>query len=342
MRLQATIAAMNLLQTLESARNVLRFKHMAIKTEKSYLGWIRRYAYWCRDNSGGGHEDKVRGFLTYLATDRNVSASTQNQALNAIVFLYKQVLRDDVGDFSGFHPARQPRRLPVVLSRDEVERLLSHLTGMHWLIVTLLYGSGLRLAECLSLRVQDIDFARRIITVRNGKGAKDRAVMLPDSVAEPLRHHIESVRRQHARDLADGYGSVYLPHALERKYPRAGYEFGWQYAFPASKISACPRTGELRRHHIHDSAVSKALRGARKAARITKRMGAHTLRHSFATHLLENGTDIRTIQHLLGHADVSTTQIYTHIAERGAAGVTSPLEQLSARKPAAVVGSIGR
>lgn len=320
---------MNLNQTLEAARNVLRFKHMAYKTEKSYLGWIRRYAYWCRDHSAGSHEDKVKGFLTALARERDVSASTQNQALNAIVFLYRQVLREDVGDFSGFHPARQPRRLPMVLSRDEVVRLLSHLTGMHWMIVALLYGSGLRLAECLSLRVQDIDFGRRIITVRDGKGAKDRAVMLPDSVAEPLRHHLEAVRRQHQKDLAGGYGSVYLPHALERKYPRAAYEFGWQYVFPASKIGACPRTGELRRHHLHDSAVSKALREARLSAKITKRLGAHTLRHSFATHLLESGTDIRTIQQLLGHADVTTTQIYTHVAERGAAGVTSPLEAIS-------------
>lgn len=325
---------MNLPQTIEAARNVLRFRHMAYKTEKSYLGWIRRYAYWCSGHATGSHEDKVRGFLTDLARERNVSASTQNQALNAIVFLYRHVLREEVGDFSGFHPARLPRHLPMVLSRDEVAALLAHLTGVHWMIAALLYGAGLRLAECLSLRVQDIDFRRKIITVRDGKGAKDRAVMLPDSVAEPLRHHLEAVRRLHARDLADGYGSVYLPHALERKYPRAAYEFGWQYVFPASKIGACPRTGELRRHHLHDSAVSKALRDARNAAKIVKRMGAHTLRHSFATHLLESGTDIRTIQQLLGHADVTTTQIYTHVAERGAAGVTSPLEQLSRRMAA--------
>lgn len=318
---------MNLHQTIEAARNVLRFRHMAVKTEKSYIYWIRAFAAWCTAHPVGEHQDKVRGFLTHLARDKDVSASTQNQALNAIVFLYRHVLQEDVGNFAGFHPARQPRRLPTVLSRDEVARMLGHMSGMHWMIAALLYGSGLRLAECLSLRVKDVDFGRHIITVRDGKGAKDRAVMLPSSVEEPLRHHIEDVRRLHAKDLAAGYGSVYLPHALERKYPRAAYEFGWQYIFPASQVGPCPRTGEIRRHHIHDSAVSKALKAARRAANIVKHAGAHTLRHSFATHLLESGTDIRTIQELLGHADVSTTQIYTHVAVRGAAGVTSPLEQ---------------
>lgn len=325
---------MNLTQTIEAARNVLRFKHMAVKTEKSYVHWIRRFALWCKDPPGGDHADKVRGFLTHLAREKDVSASTQNQALNAVVFLYCHVLNEDVGNFAGFHPARQPRRLPTVLSQDEMAALLGHMSGMHWMIAALLYGSGLRLNEALSLRVKDVDFGRCIITVRDGKGAKDRAVMLPSSVAEPLRHHIEDVRRIHAQDLAAGYGSVYLPHALERKYPRAAYEFGWQFVFPASKIGACPRTGELRRHHIHDSAVSKALKAARMAARITKHAGAHTLRHSFATHLLERGTDIRTIQELLGHADVSTTQIYTHVAIKGAAGVTSPLEAMNVRRTA--------
>lgn len=321
---------MNLIQTIEAARNVLRFKHMAIKTEKSYVGWISRYGHWCQAHPDGSHEDKVRAYLTHLATDRRVSQSTQNQALNAIVFLYRHVLRVDVGNFAGFHPARPPRRLPNVLTQEEVSRLLAHMTGQHWLIGALLYGAGLRLAEALSIRVQDIDFGRGIITVRGGKGDKDRAVMLPATVAEPLRHHIEAVRRTHAQDLAVGYGSVYLPHALERKYPRAAYEFGWQYVFPASKVGPCLRTGEIRRHHIHDSAVSKAIKTARKAAKIVKPVGAHTLRHSFATHLLEAGADIRTIQQLLGHADVSTTMIYTHVVRKGAAGVTSPLDRMAA------------
>lgn len=321
---------MNLTQTIDAARNVLRFRHMSYRTEQAYLHWIKRYAHWCRAHADGSHEDKVREFLTTLACDRDVSASTQNQALNAIVFLYRHVLHEEVGDFPGFHPARLPRHLPVVLSVPEVSALLSHLTGMHWLIGALLYGAGLRLAECLSLRVKDVDFGRRVVTVRDGKGAKDRAVMLPAAVAEPLRHHLEDVRRLHARDLAAGLGEVYLPHALELKYPSAAKEFGWQFIFPASKPGPDPRTGVIRRHHLHDSAMSKAIRAARKAARILKPVGAHTLRHSFATHLLESGTDIRTIQQLLGHAHVSTTQIYTHVAEKGAAGLPSPLDRIAA------------
>ena len=321
---------MKLTDTIEAARNVLRFRHMSYRTEQAYLHWIKRYAHWCGAHSMGSHEDKVRGFLTALARDRDVSASTQNQALNAIVFLYRNVLREDVGDFSGFHPARLPRHLPVVLSVPEVSALLAHLTGMHWLIGALLYGAGLRLAECLSLRVKDVDFGRRIVTVRDGKGAKDRAVMLPAAVADPLRHHLEDVRRLHARDLAAGLGEAYLPHALELKYPTVAKEFGWQFIFPASKPGPDPRSGVIRRHHLHDSAMSKAIRAARKAARIVKPVGAHTLRHSFATHLLETGTDIRTIQQLLGHAHVSTTQIYTHVAEKGAACLPSPLDRIAA------------
>lgn len=321
---------MNLTKTIEVARNVMRFKHMSYRTEQAYIHWMKRYAYWCMEHAGGSHEDKVRAFLTHLAREREVSASTQNQALNAVVFLYKHILQQEVGDFSGFHPARQPRRLPVVLSRTEVDALLGHLRGMHWLIVALLYGAGLRLTECLSLRVKDVDFGRNIITVREGKGDKDRSVMLPAVVAEPLRHHIEDVRRIHASDLAAGLGEAYMPHALARKFPGAVKSFAWQFVFPATRPGPDPRTGAIRRHHIHDSAVSKAIKAAARSARIVKHLGAHTLRHSFATHLLESGTDIRTIQQLLGHADVSTTQIYTHVARHGAAGTTSPLDRRAA------------
>lgn len=321
---------MNLTQTLEAARNVMRFRQMSYRTEQSYLHWIKRFGFWCLEHRDGDHQDKARGYLTHLARERNVSAATQKQALNAIVFLYKQVMRIEVGDFSGFSPARMPRHLPVVLSVQEVQRLLAHMTGQHWLIAALLYGAGLRLQEGLSLRVKDIDFGRRIITVRDGKGAKDRAVMLPDTVANALEHHLEDVRRIHQRDLAAGLGEAYMPKALATKYPRAAKEFGWQFAFPASRPGPDPRTGEIRRHHLHDSAMSKAIKAAARAARINKPIGAHTLRHSFATHLLESGTDIRTIQQLLGHADVSTTQIYTHVAQRGAAGTTSPLDRMAA------------
>lgn len=321
---------MNLPSTIETARNVLRFRHMSYRTEQAYVYWIKRYAYWCKDHADGDHHAKVRAFLTHLARDKDVAASTQNQALNAIVFLYRHVLQKDVGDFSGFHPARLPRRLPVVLSVAEVHALLDHMKGMHWMIAALLYGSGLRLNECLSLRVKDVDFSRHMITIRDGKGAKDRAVMLPSLVTDPLRFHLEAVCRLHLRDLAAGLGDAYMPHALEIKYPRAAKEFGWQFVFPASKPGPCPRTGVIRRHHIHDSAVSKAIKSAARAAKLLKPVGAHTLRHSFATHLLEGGTDIRTIQQLLGHADVSTTQIYTHVAQHGAAGVTSPLDRMAA------------
>jgi integron integrase len=321
---------MNLAQTLSAARDVMRFKQMSYRTEQSYLHWIKRFAFWCREHGEGGHVEKVRGFLTHLARDGRVAVATQKQAMNALVFLYRHVLGEPVGDFSGFAPARSPRHLPTVLLRGEVEALLGHLHGVHWLIAALLYGAGLRLAEGLSLRVKDVDFARRVVTVRDGKGAKDRVVMLPDRVAEALRLHIEDVARVHRRDLAAGLGEAYMPGALARKFPSAAREFGWQFVFPASRPGPCPRTGVVRRHHLHDSALSKAIKAAARAARILKPVGAHTLRHSFATHLLEAGTDIRTIQELLGHAHVSTTQIYTHVADRGAAGTLSPLDRRAA------------
>lgn len=277
-------------EIMEAARNTIRFRQMAYRTEKAYL-----------------------------------------HSLNAINFLYRQVLRLDLGDFSSFAPAKRPRTVPVVLSKEEVRRLLEAVPhGQHWLIASLLYGAGLRLAECLMLRIKDIDFDRRAVYVRAGKGNKDRTSILPQVVADPLRQHIEQVRRVHQRDLARGLGEAYMPGALGRKYPNAGKEFAWQFVFPASKPGPCPRTGEIRRHHIHASAVGKALKAATRQANIHKKISAHTLRHSFATHLLEDGKDIRTIQELLGHKDVSTTMIYTHVANTGAAGTTSPLDSLVA------------
>lgn len=317
-------------ELLQAARNTIRFQQKSYKTEKSYMGWIVRFASWCIAHPDGTHEEKIRGFLTHLARDRDVSATTQNLALNAINFLYRQVLRMELGAFGDFTPARRPRTVPVVLSRNEVRRLLDAMSGMHWLIASLLYGSGLRLAECLMLRIKDVDFDRMAVYVRAGKGNKDRTVPLPASIVETLRHHIEQVRRTHQRDLAQGLGEAYMPGALGRKYPTAGKEFAWQFVFPASKPGPCPRTGEIRRHHIHSSAVGKAMKEAKRLAGIDKKLSAHTLRHSFATHLLEAGKDIRTIQELLGHEDVSTTMIYTHVAAVGASGVASPLDGLRA------------
>ncbi|MCU7842176.1 MAG: integron integrase [Candidatus Thiodiazotropha sp. (ex Troendleina suluensis)] len=314
---------------MERARNVARFRHLSYKTEKSYLHWIGRYGRWCAKNSSGDHAIKLRNYLTHLAVDRKVSKSTQQQALNALVFLYRRVLDIDLGDIGQFRPATAPKRLPVVLSQNEVAELFCHMHGVTKLIASLLYGSGLRLNEALSLRVQDVDIQRSMIIIRSGKGDKDRPAILPTPLIEDLRKQLQQAEITHHRDLQSGYGEVYLPNAIERKYPNASKETAWQFLFQSSRIGACPRTGVLRRHHLHDSAVSKAIKKAAIAASIHKRVGAHTLRHSFATHLLERGTDIRTIQQLLGHAHVSTTQIYTHVANNGACGVASPLEVLA-------------
>lgn len=316
---------MNMQQIIERATNVARFRHLSLETERSYLHWIKRYAYYCKANPQGGHADKVRGFLTWLAVKKNVSKSTQSVALNAIAFLYHQVLDIKLGDIGQFRPATAPKRLPVVLSRPEVDRLLSHMRGITGLIASLLYGSGLRLNEALTLRVQDLDFDRDIITVRAAKGDKDRPVMLPAEIRAELQHQVELAAINHRRDLAAGYGSVYLPHALARKFPHADTDLRWQYVFQSTTIGACPRTGVMRRHHLHKSAVSKALKKATLAAGITKRVGAHTLRHSFATHLYESGVDIVSIQKLLGHSQLKTTMIYTHVSQRGVASIASPL-----------------
>jgi integron integrase len=323
------IYTMKLSEIIESVRNTMRFRQMSPRSEKTYVYWIRWFSRWCVAHASLSHEDRIMAFLTYLARDRNVAAATQRQALNAIIFLYKRVLKIDIGDVSRFAYAKKPRRLPVVLSRDEIVSILPKITGQNYFIVSLLYGAGLRLNEALSVRVKDIDFDRQSITIRQGKGNKDRIVMLPKPIAKELHHHIEKVRRIHQRDLAAGFGEAYLPGALGRKYPNAAREFGWQFVFPASRIGPDPRTGALRRHHVHDSAVSKTLKSSVRLVGVKKQVGAHTLRHSFATHLLEDGHDIRTIQQLLGHKHVSTTMIYTHVSKLGVAGVASPLEHLT-------------
>jgi integron integrase len=272
----------------------------------------------------------VGAFLTWLATAQHVSASTQNQALAALLFLYEQVLHVPIGPIEHVVRAKQPLRLPVVLSRDEVAAVLSHLEGTTWVIGMLLYGAGLRLEECLELRVKDIDFDRSQITVKRGKGQKDRVTPLPSAVVDALRRHLEMVRQLHQTDLAPGGGRVMLPDALDKKYPSAAKEWGWQFVFPASRICRDPRWGPPTRFHLHESAVQKAIAAAVRRSGIAKRAGPHTFRHSFATHLLEDGYDIRTVQELLGHKDVSTTMVYTHVLNRGAGAVRSPADRLVA------------
>ncbi len=308
----------------------LRAGHYSRRTEEAYVHWIRRFLlFHQRRHPVELTEEDVSAFLTHLAVAGNVAASTQNQALAAILFLYGKVLKKPLGRLEGVVRAKRPKRLPVVLTQAEVESLLRHMDGTPRLIATLLYGSGLRLMEALRLRVKDVDFERNEVTVRDGKGQKDRLTMLPGSIKPALAQHLESVRCQHEQDLARGFGRVYLPFALARKYPNAAAEWCWQYVFPARTISVDPRSGERRRHHLNESVVSRALRRAVRAAGITKHVTSHALRHSFATHLLESGHDIRTVQELLGHKDVSTTMIYTHVLNRGGRGVESPADKLS-------------
>jgi len=305
----------------------LRVGHYSRRTEEAYLGWIRRFIRF----HGGRHPRELRepavvAFLEDLAGPGRVSASTQNQALNALCFLYEHVLEQKLGSLGPFARAQRTERLPAVLSREEARAVLEALGGSMRLIGELLYGCGLRLLEALRLRVKDVDFARLQITVRGGKGDKDRMTMLPVSVAERLREHLEGVRLRHAAELAAGRGEVWLPEALAVKFPRASREWAWQWVFPARQLSRDPESGGIRRHHVHENAVQKAVQAAVAECGLNKRATCHTLRHSFATHLLENGYDIRTVQELLGHKDVSTTQIYTHVMQKPGLGVRSPLD----------------
>jgi integron integrase len=312
---------------LEEVRDAIRRRHYSLRTEQTYVHWIKRFIYF----SGKRHPREmgaaeVTAFLNHLARERDVAASTQNQALSALLFLYREGLAMPLPWLDSLERAQRPARLPTVLTRDEVQRLLVQLEGTRWLMASLLYGAGLRLRECLKLRVKDVDFGYRQILVRDGKGAKDRVTMLPESLIEPLKAQLARSRALHDRDAAAGYGEVELPQALARKYPRAPHEWGWKFIFPSPRLSTDPRSGAVRRHHVYENYLIRAVKQAARAARIVKHVSCHTLRHSFATHLLECGYDIRTVQELLGHSDVSTTMIYTHVLHKGGRGVKSPLD----------------
>jgi integron integrase len=312
---------------LEQVSDIARFRHLSLRTEEAYRNWIKRYIiFHGKQHPRHLDADAVRAFLTHLAVNEHVSASTQNQAFNALLFLYKQVLQGNAPDIRGVERARHSRRLPVVFTREEVSAVLGKMNGARRLIVALLYGSGLRIMEAVRLRVKDIDFSREEITVRDGKGEKDRLTMLPHALKQQLMLQVDAVQRLHKKDLRLGYGAVHLPYALERKYPNAATEFIWQYVFPADKLSTDPRSGRVGRHHASEQNVQRAVKSALRIAGVRKNGTCHSFRHSFATYLLEDGYDIRTVQELLGHKDVRTTMIYTHVLNKGGRGVRSPLD----------------
>ena len=312
---------------LDQVRNKIRLKHYSIRTEQAYVRWIKRFIlFHNKKHPSNMGKPEIEAFLSYLAVKRRVSSSTQNQAFNAILFLYRDVLTRNLDDSINAIRAKKPKRLPTVMTKDEAVSVISALSGVYQIMAKLLYGSGLRLMECVRLRVKDIDFQRNQVLVRDGKGMRDRATMLPKSVEFALREHLERVRKIYEEEIRNGGGRVYLPQALERKYPNAAREWIWQYVFPAKSLSKDPGSGETRRHHIHENALQKAVKRAVRLAGIPKQVSCHTFRHSFATHLLENGYDIRTVQELLGHKDVNTTMVYIHVLNKGAKAVRSPLD----------------
>ncbi len=324
---------------LEQVRDVIRRKQFSIRTETSYIDWIKRFIlFHQKRHPREMSEAEVNEFLNYLAREKNVAASTQNQALSALLFLYREVLKQEIGWLEGVERVKKPARLPVVLTKDEVRIVFAHLHGTYRLMAGLLYGSGLRLMECVRLRVKDIDFGYLRITIRDGKGGRDRVTMLPVNLTQPLERHLQKVKAQHEEDVEAGFGRVHLPSALARKSPHSAQEWAWQYVFPSSRLSVDPRSRgaeaaptlgspTLRhRHHMDESALQLAMKNAVRGSRVNKPATCHSLRHSFATHLLENGYDIRTVQELLGHKDVSTTMIYTHVLNKPGMGVKSPLD----------------
>lgn len=326
--MEAKVISQDSPKLLDQVRAEIRLRHYSIRTEEVYVDWARRFILFHnkRHPKEMGAEE-VRDFLSHLAVERNVAASTQNQAKSALLFLYREVLHIELPWLDEVIAAKVSRRLPVVLTQTETRRLLDAMSGTMGLVASLLYGTGMRLLEGLRLRVKDVEFERREIIVREGKGNKDRVTVLPENLILPLKAHLAKVKALHERDLEAGFGEVYLPDALARKYPKAGKAWGWQFVFPSVVRSTDPRTGIERRHHLYEASVQRAVREAAKLANIHKPVTPHTLRHSFATHLLQSGYDIRTVQELLGHSDVSTTMIYTHVLNKGGKGVISPLDR---------------
>lgn len=313
---------------LDQVREVIRLKHFSIRTEETYVHWIKRFIIFHKKRHPlEMGEQQIREFLSNLASQLNVARATQNLALQSILFLYREVLHKEIAHIDNIERAKKEAKVPIVFTRDEVTQILSNMKSTPYLMASLLYGAGLRLMECVRLRVKDIDFNSNYILVREGKGEKDRVTILPEKLKEPLQKHLAKVKLLHEEDLREGYGEVYLPYALERKYPNANKEWCWQYVFPSVRLSIDPRSGKQRRHHICEKVLQKSVKEAIKKAGVTKNGSCHTFRHSFATHLLANGYDIRTIQHLLGHNDVSTTMIYTHVVNLGGHGVWSPLDR---------------
>ena len=310
---------------LNQVQDRIRAKHYSIRTEQAYLDWIKKFIlYHGKHHPADMGEVEICDYLTHLAVKRKVAASTQNQALSAILFMYKEIIKKDLEEFNDLIRAKRPSRLPVVFTPGETKKIIIQLEGANWLMGHLLYGSGLRIMECVRLRVKDIDFEYKQVVVRDGKGNVDRVTMLPQIITENLKHHLEKIKMLHKRDLDEGFGTVYLPYALERKYRNANRSWIWQYVFPAARRSVDPRSGIEQRHHISETVIQRAVKMAIRNAGITKAGTCHSLRHSFATHLLESGYDIRTVQELLGHKDVRTTMIYTHVLNRGGKGVKSP------------------
>jgi integron integrase len=315
------------MKLLDQLRELIRTKHLSIRTEKTYVQWVKRYILYNNKTHPaklGSHH--INQYLTYLAVKKNVAASTQNQALNAVIFMYKHLLRQDVNQIGDYVRAKSSQKIPVVLSKDEAQLVFNHLSGIYILIAGLLYGSGLRIMECMRLRIKDVDFKYRCITVRDGKGQKDRVTILPDKIVPRLKLQIEKAKIIHQQDLNDDHGTIYLPFAIERKYKNAGKDWRWQYVFPAPQLSIDPRTGIKRRHHLSENRMQKEMHTAVLKSGLSKPASCHTLRHSFATELLASGYDIRTVQELLGHKNLNTTMIYTHIIKKGGRGVKSPLD----------------